>query len=69
MKNMKSNTPPDLYGMVAYEEPGMPWTRVFGKSRLIRKEIIEAFGPEPHWLIEYEGIQTHVPESSVEILK
>jgi len=55
---MKKNLNKDysnLYGMVAFEEPGMPWTRVFGKVKLIRKEIIEAFGPEPHWLIEVDG--------------
>jgi hypothetical protein len=56
------------YGMVSFEEEGMPWTRVFGKARLISKETIVAFGPEPHWLIMFEEQLTYVPESAVTIL-
>lgn len=62
---MSSNA---TFGMVAFEELGEPWTRVFGRARLIKKEIIEGFGEEPHWLIEFNGEETYVPESSVIVL-
>jgi len=57
-----------LFGMVAFEEPGMPWTRVFGRVRLISLETDECFGEEPHWRIELDGKETHVPKSSVVVL-
>ena len=58
-----------LFGMIAFEEHGMPWTKCVGKYRLIRKETIAVLGPEPHWLIELEdGATTHIPESCVAVL-
>lgn len=54
------------YGMVAFEEEGMPWTKVCGKFELIEKVQDEAFGSEEHWKIRlHDGEFTFVPISSV----
>ncbi len=56
----------DLFGMVAFEEHGMPWTRCVGRYRLIKKETLQEFNNEPHWLVDLEnGETTHIPESCV----
>ena len=58
-----------LHGLINFEEEGMPWTKVSGVYRLIRKECLEVFGDEPHWLIDLGKNETcHIPESNVVVL-
>ena len=65
-------TPPikkPLFGLVCFEEPGMPWTRVQGKYELIKQDDGELWGGEPHWEIQLENGDTcFVPVSSVVVL-
>ena len=58
-----------LFGLVCFEEPGMPWTRVRGRYKLLRQDNGEVWDGEPHWEIELEkGDTCFVPASSVVIL-
>ena len=58
-----------LFGLVCFEEHGMPWTRVQGRYKLLKQDNDEDWGGEPHWEIELEKGETcFVPISSVVIL-
>ena len=55
-----------LFGLVNFEEPGMPWTRVCGSYELIKLDDGKDWDGEPHWEIKLEnGDSCFVPQSSV----
>lgn len=59
----------DLFGLVCFEEPGMPWTRVRGQYKLLGQDNGDVWNGEPHWEIELEkGDTCFVPISSVVVL-
>lgn len=65
----KAKTQNKVFGLVCFEEPGQPWTRVQEKYELIKQGNGECWDGEPHWEIRLEnGETTHVPISSVVVL-
>lgn len=59
-----------LFGLVCFEESGMPWTRIQGIYQLLRLDNGENWGGEPHWQVKLENGNTcFVPENSVVIVQ